>query len=333
MQRTTTKLGIVLLVVASLLAPLSAFGFKVPGRAHPLSTVKMMNYYPARHGWGAMWTHWDPGQMNDDFHVIATLHANTVRLIVQPSVFGYPYPSSTMRQRLAYAVGLASGNGLRVQLTLFDLWSNYGDVSGSKNWARLVLKRFRRDSRIQSIEVKNEMDSADPAAVTWARQMIPYVRIQQGTTPVTISSKNLLSSLLTLRQGLAGSPGNGGQPDFYTYHYYDSPSQAQGKLEKAKEIVAPKELFIGETGTPSGYGGPSAPTDGKAEQAQVDFFAAVQHAARNVGLPAAAPWIFQDPIANTFLPSEPQWNYHMGLLRVDGSEKPAAAWIRWYFLT
>ena len=54
---------------------------------------------------------------------------------------------------------------------------------------------------------------------------------------------------------------------------------------------------------------------------------------RSLGLPPAAPWILQDFAPGTF-----DWNrripnaqYHLGLLRTDGTEKPAAETVRLAF--
>ena len=52
--------------------------------------LRVVNYYPAANGWTLMWTNWQPAVINSDFAKIRYLGANTVRVIVFPSVFGWP---------------------------------------------------------------------------------------------------------------------------------------------------------------------------------------------------------------------------------------------------
>ena len=62
----------------------------------PVSQLKIMNYYPADAGWTLMWSSYSHARTAADFASIASLGANTVRVIVQPNTLGYPTVSSTM---------------------------------------------------------------------------------------------------------------------------------------------------------------------------------------------------------------------------------------------
>ena len=66
--------------------------------------------------------------------------------------------------------------GLHVQFTLFDWWDEYRDVAGSKRWARAVLARYVGDPRVAFVELKNEIDPADAAALAWTRALVPWLR-------------------------------------------------------------------------------------------------------------------------------------------------------------
>src|SRR5947209_13582155 len=50
----------------------------------PLARLRIMNYYPAGDGWSLMWSRYSHTQTVNDFKAIASLNANTVRVIVQP---------------------------------------------------------------------------------------------------------------------------------------------------------------------------------------------------------------------------------------------------------
>jgi len=291
-----------------------------------LQQVKMINYYPSRHPWAAMWTHWDASTLDHDFGVIAGLHANSVRLILQPDAFGFPAPTVEMLHRLSTTVDLAAKHGLHVQLTLFDLWSRYVDLAGSEGWARAIIAPFRSDKRVQSIELKNEVDGSDEVATRWATRMIPFVRDVVGDVPITISSLSAVANLAKLKRALATSP-----PDFFSFHYYGTAAVAVSFLRLARDVVAPTPLVVGETGFASGSQSPGAPPDRLSELAQRDFIEAVERAAAQLGLPPAAPWQLEDLAAGTAAPQSPLAEYHFGLFRTDGSAKPAAIWLRAYF--
>jgi len=289
------------------------------------ASLRIMNYYPANDGWSAMWTDWHPEVIDADLGRVAALNANTVRVIVQPSAFGYPRPSSTMLNELAAAISMAAGHGLRVQLTLFDGFSQYWDIVGSERWASSVLAPWRGNPRIAFVEVQNEVNPANPLAMVWAQQLIPYVRAIDGRIPVTISvcGCDRVGNLVTLKNGLGASA-----PDLWDIHFYGNPSLALNYFVQAKRLVAPKPLIVGETGY-STYAANTAvfglPQTQAAQEAYQDqFYRTVARAAQQAGLPSPAPWVLSDFSASC-LCSPLQMSF--GLYRLDGSAKPAAATI------
>jgi hypothetical protein len=262
---------------------------------------------------------------------MASLNANAVRIIIQAWTFGYPAPQPTMQDHLAQMVALAQHHGLRVQLTLFDWWSSYGDLSGSSQWAEAVLSPYAGDPRIACIELKNEINPADPAAMAWAQRMIPYVRHLAHGIPVTLSVSAGLATLRALVTALQSTP-----PDFYTYHYYGhyggkDVADAYATLQQAEQIAAPTPLFVGETGlstsatTAGSDSGPAGPA--ALEASQDHYYRTVDYATRALGLPPAAPWVLYDfaqgaipPSGAAATPNE----YSYGLYHTDGTAKPAA---------
>ena len=295
-----------------------------------LQSLKLMNYYPSDGAWPYMWQNWNLSAINQDFAGIAALHANAVRIIIQASTFGYPSPSPTMQSRLAAIIASAQSNGLKVQLTLFDWWDGYTDLVGSTQWATAVLAPYKNNPEIAFVELQNEMDPGNPAAMAWARNELPVVEGLAGSIPVTISitGPDTPTVLTALKTALGPD-----QPDFYDVHYYGSAGGAYGELAQDKAIAAPSALFVGETGMST------APTSGESEaQAESNqdlYLRSVEWATEALGLPAAAPWIYQDLAPGAIPPqselTSDQSDY--GLLRVDGSEKPAAASISQFFET
>jgi hypothetical protein len=291
-----------------------------------LAGLRVMNYYPAANNWANMWTNLDPATIDADFGRIAALHANAVRIILQAWTIGYPTPQPTMLDHLSQMIAMASNHGLRVQLNLFDWWSSYTDISGSKQWASAVLSPYAGDSRIAFIELRNEIDTTDSTAMTWAQQKIPYIKSIDGGIPVTISVTGQESvSIPTIVSVLRAAP-----PDFYDYHYYGSASLAYSAFQQAMQAVAPASLFIGETGFSSSlsntgvYGLPD--TTPALEAYEDYYYRAVDNAARSLGLPQVAPWTLSDfvPGSITWVPAS-SLEYGFGLYHTDGSAKAVAA--------
>jgi hypothetical protein len=287
-----------------------------------------MNYYPAQNNWANMWINWDPGTITTDFGRIAALHANTVRVILQTSTIGYPTPQPAMIQHLSQMVAIAQGQGLRVQLTLFDWWHSYGDISGSQQWVQGVLGPLAHDPRIAFIELQNEINPYDATAIAWARQMLPFVRNIAAGIPVTISVSGqygadglhtLLASLMPI------------QPDFADFHYYGAAELSFTTFQRAMQAAAPLPLFIGETGfstAPSNVAavGGLPDTTPALEAYQDYYYRMVEYAASVLGLPPVAVWTLSD-----FAPGSVSWSapngpeYGFGLYHVDGTAKPIAA--------
>ncbi len=296
-----------------------------------LQSLKVINYYPAHDGWTYMWTRWQPQAIDADFARIASANANGVRVIVHPSVFGFPDPEVAQMRKLAEVVSIAERHGLRVQLTLFDWWLDYGKLTESKHWADAILSPYHDDPRIAFIELQNELESADPAALVWARSMIPCVREVAGAIPITISVSGSdsvpgLKRLVDAQLGL----------DFYDLHYYGKAALAYHTFKQARMVVGSMPLRIGETGYAT-YD-PEDTSDGTdarwRESAQAVFFRTLALAAQENNLPPVAPWILWDfvPDAVPTTRSTPRPSlYAYGLLRVDGTEKPAMATIRSIF--
>jgi hypothetical protein len=298
--------------------------------------LKVVSYFPTNAGWTKMWTDWQPDRIDADLQRAESLHANTVRAIVQPNLFGYPRPSAQYASRLGQFVALAAAHRLHVQLTLFDWWYRWRDLPGSRTWARLLLARYADDPRIAFVEVRNEV-LPKPQVARWVRVMIPYVRsVLGGRTPVTVSvaGRQPPARLARLAHALRNV-----RPDFWDVHEFGGGAERMyASVEHAAAAVAPQPLWVGETGYPTttastGYGGVPL-TDSAQEAAQAHFLATAAWAAHAAGLPPIGVWALDDLVPSavpnrTASPSDPE--LHFGLFRAGGTPKPAAAVVRAVF--
>ncbi|MBV9207594.1 MAG: hypothetical protein JO037_19835 [Actinobacteria bacterium] len=284
-----------------------------------------MNYYPAAGGWTYMWSRFDPVAIDRDFARIRALDANTVRIIIQPSAVGFPAVRPVMADRLSEVIGLAAKHSLRVHLTLFDWWSGFTDIHGSKEWVSSLLSRYRDDPRIAVVELHNEIDPQNHAAVAWVTTMLPYLSTVMPGTLRTVSTGSVPAEMFaSFTHELTSSP-----PDFWDYHYYGPAGDAYSLLSTIEALAAPRPLLVGETGysTDGTPGGQEAQ-----EQAQAAYYQAVFAAAAALGLPSPAPWTLTDFSPGAIPPSSGTANepaqYGYGLFQLNGTPKPAAAVVR-----
>jgi endo-1,4-beta-mannosidase len=294
-------------------------------RESPVQDLKEVNYYPADGAHTYMWSRFHPAAIDRDFGRIRALGANTVRIFVQPSVFGFPTVRPAMADRLSEVIGLAAKHSLRVHLTLFDWWSRFTDIHGSKKWVSSLMSRYRHDPHIAVVELQNEVDPRNREAVAWVTRMLRYLSTVMPGTSRTVSTASVPPGLFALfTHELKSSP-----PDFWDYHYYGPAGDASAVLSRIKAIAAPRPLFVGETG----YSTDGTPGDQAArEQAQAVYYRAVFTAAAALRLPAPAPWILNDFFPGAIPPQSPAVHepaqYGYGLFRLNGTPKPAAAIVR-----
>lgn len=168
--------------------------------------------------------------------------------------------------------------------------------------------------------------------------MIPYLQSISGGIPVTVSVTNGSSSgpSTTLTQ-LITALGTS-QPDFYDIHqYYGAPYEDYYQLSQAQQIASAQglPLLIGEVGASTNaadFTKINIPQTQASYEAYQDYiYRSAFQAASALNLPAPAPWILWDFVPGSLSPTTKPDQYNFGLLRVDGSAKPAEASVSTYF--
>ncbi|MEU4688183.1 cellulase family glycosylhydrolase [Actinoplanes sp. NPDC023714] len=285
-------------------------------------SAKTINYYPSDAGWSAMWTSFDAARIDADMAKAAALGADNVRVIVFPQAFGYPTPKAEYTERLRKFVNIADSYGLTVKFTLFDWWAGYNDATGSAAWAKAVLSPYANDPRVISVELKNEFNPNDPAAVAWVKRIIPAVRAAVPQMPLTLSvdGQSGAPAMAKIKSLLSATP-----LDYYDFHFYGSSERSLAEIRKAQSAVSPSPIVIGETGVTTAAGSGS-------EGEQAAFLARVFQAAQVAKVGSVAPWTLND-FSDGAIPSNSQVSklaaqYRFGLYRADGTAKPAAAVVR-----
>ncbi|GAA4963299.1 hypothetical protein GCM10025331_63800 [Actinoplanes utahensis] len=294
-------------------------------RMAAVTTAKSINYYPSDAGWSAMWTGFDAARVDADLAKAAELGADNVRVIVFPQAFGWPAPKPEFTEKLRKFVSIADAHGLTVKVTLFDWWSGYNEVTNSINWAKTVLAPYVDDPRVIAVELKNEFQPGDTAAVTWVQQLIPAIRAFAPTMPLTLSvdGGTGAAGMTKIKSSLAETP-----LDYYDFHFYGSSERALAEIRKAQAAVAPSPIVIGETGVSSAV---------VSEGEQGAYLARVFRAATVAGVGSVSPWTLNDFAAgaipaNSSVSTMPA-QYKFGLFRADGTAKLAATVVRYAWTT
>jgi hypothetical protein len=310
------------LVLPTTTAFATAKATTVPTKASRLAAVKAakaINYYPSTAGWSKMWSSFDATKVDADFAKAQALGATSVRAIVFPTTFGYPTPNPSYTAKLDTFVKLADKHGMTVKFTLFDWWDGYSDLAGSKAWAASLLKPYKNDPRITGVELQNEIDPGNRAAMTWAKAMIPAMRTAFPTMPLTLSGDGQSgpAGLARIKAALGSVP-----LDYYDFHFYGNAGRALSAIRQAQVAVAPAPIVIGETGLN---------TLENTEGEQAAFLARVFEAAKVAGVKSVCPWTLSDFAAGAIPTSivaklAPQYNY--GLYRTNGVAKAAAAVVK-----
>ena len=316
-SRAAVLAGFLLLSMLLPTPPAHAAAPTLTSRMTAVRAAKTINYYPSNAGWSAMWTTFDPVRIDADLARAAALGADNVRVIVFPQTFGYPTPTAAYADKLSFFIDIAEANGLSVKLTLFDWWSDYADVDNSVIWALSLLSPYLNDPRVIAVELKNEIQPADTAAMAWARELIPAIRATAPAMPLTLTvdGNSGAAGIGALKSQLAGTP-----PDYYDFHFYGSSERALAEIRRAQVAVAPAPMVIGETGLST-----LSSTDGE----QAAYLARVFRAAREAGIGSVAPWTLNDFApgaipANSAVSTQPA-QYKFGLHRTDGTPKIGAS--------
>jgi hypothetical protein len=275
-----------------------------------------VNYFPVNNGGYQMWSSYNGPQYQKDMQTSKNLGFNTMRVFLAAAggIFDFSKPSAAELANLTDFYNRSVKVGIKLHLTLFDLWGNYGLINGSCTWIRAVLGALPNTANIAVIEIQNEtrysltspysggFDSGWPAgttqysqvgqvAIVWAQQIIPYVRSVAPGVLVTSSTSYGTADLAAF---FAAVNKTGAAPSWYDWHCYTgSSSLVYSAIQGAVSVVGnPATLYIGETGLSSTSSGTQGTL--QAQQAESDYIQAVRWSCAQLGIPDPSPWILFD---------------------------------------
>lgn len=315
-----------------------------------LATLYKIKYFPIVNAGFEMWMSYDGPEYEADMRLAKDLGFNSfhVFLAARPGVFDFPNPTQTELNKLIDLYNRSKTVGIKLGITLFDHWvagngqNPYGQIAGSRTWAKAVIGALPDLANLSGIEVKNEIkltgasayrpssgfDSGWPSssprygqvgqvATVWIRQMIPYVRSIAPGLPVTTSTTG--DPTTDLAAFVAAVRNTEAAPDWYDWHCYtgNNPGLIYIRLRSAINVVGGAgPLYIGETGCSSQPTGNQTALQG--QQTEADYVQAIRWYCAKLRLPEPTQWILFD-----MLPSKVQFTSgnRYGLYNTKGAIK------------
>ncbi len=314
------------------------------------SVIKMKgsNYFNSQNPWAEMWRRWDGPQVDADLSRVSALGGNVIRISLPYDVYRIqPVIWQGLRaninpifiQRINELLQIAAKYQLKVDVSLFDWYddapgANTPDDRQNKMYIDAIVGAFAGDDRIFAWDIHNEADiyfnwqhgRADKV-LAWMGRVTAEVRRLDPNHPIGISMSDYRNLYYkpdpSYKSAIEMS-------DFVALHSYDA-GNIQNQIIALKNISS-KPILLQETGWPTGPSGVSNYN----EPTQRFLYSLAVQAVQTQNTAGLLQWTLFDYIpgtsgANPADPNSPLLiQDFFGLIRTDGSYKPAADVFRSY---
>jgi len=283
--------------------------------------VRGANYYPSATPWMLFWENYDAAQTAADLAKARELGLNSVRIFVPFTDFGGETVDPRQREHLHDFLTQAGTHGLKVIVTLFDHRTDHDIATWGADDLHLkgLIPEFAWNPNILAWDLKNEADR-DAAYNTVAlnqawlahvarsvRQLDPHhlVTIGWSTPEAAVALADVV--------------------DFVSYHSYGDPAKYGAQLASLRAAVPAKPLVLSEYGRSTwDWFWPASTTEAR----QAEYVAAILAEQRAYQTAGELIWALFDftnvPLGEYRFPWQKAVQAHWGMLRTDGSPKPAA---------
>jgi len=332
---------LVVLITHFLMPALCAAPAELIRKIEPLS-LRGVNYFPRDTPWGKMWTETPPEVWEHDMAAAAKLGVNTVRTFL---IFGQDdvtkglltedgTPTPVYHEKLQRLLDAGWKHGIRFVLCFEFSPGILKAPDATQRWQhaiRSIALTLRDDGRVLMWDLMNEPESDEK----WTEPTRAYLKAARAFIK-EVDPNHLTTIGITYRTDRIQEVGTG---DVLQYHEYGAskksahlgPGPVRKTINGQRMKQSERPQIIGEFGMctardPQHGTGPDllpkltdAPGT-EADQAQV--YSVVLEAVKQERIGGAIAWCLYDyPIKN---PNESQF----GILRLDGSLKPAANVLR-----
>jgi hypothetical protein len=286
-----------------------------------------INYEPRDTPFARQWTNFDERVVAKDFDTIARLGLDSIRIFVPFYDFGAEKPKEQRLKELERLLDLAEARKLRVVITLFDGRVDHRPVRwpGDELHLQTMITRLKDHPALAMWDMKNEPDRDDGIYASkievraWLAHMTATVRSLDPKTPITIGWATAQS---------ASDPAMSKLVDVVSFHWYLPIDDLRPAIKELRSSAQGRPIMIGEFGLPTWD---SAFPGGHTEREQAAYYADLLTIAGNENITSTMAWTLHDlkfaPVGVKF-PWQVGPQTNLGILRFDGSQKPAAALLR-----
>lgn len=285
------------------------------------------NYFPESTPWLGFWKTYDTGAIDRGLSAIEAQGLNAIRVLIPYAQFGGASPDPKYIERLADFLSRARVHHLRVLVALFD----FHDFTSPLLWAgadrqlEALLGRFTDDSTIIAWDLRNEPNIFYPADSqltidAWLTHLARLARAIDPHHPLTIGwfrpeEATRLSSLV----------------DVVSYHYYGNVADFGRRFDVLRKTVSDKPILLSEFGRTTFNPLTFLGIYDEADQARY-YRDVIGKVARSDSV-GYLVWTLHDfpsypPVSWWPQPWQLEVERHFGVLRWDGTRKPAYSYVR-----
>ncbi|MEM7799571.1 MAG: hypothetical protein AAF633_10305 [Chloroflexota bacterium] len=318
-----------------------------PNPSHPLAAVEPqsgsilldgepfeihgINYYPQETPWLEMWKQYDGQVIDEDFALISSMGLNTIRIFVPFELFGKDDVTEAEHiqylQLLRDVLNLAWEHDLRVIVTLFDLDGEYGLLGWPEADRHIegIVSTFKTHPAILAWDIKSQPDldyghAGEELVNSWLAHAIDVVRLYDPHHLVTIGWSSPEAAVV-----------HADKVDFVSYQFNGHPDELLGRLAPLQAAAGPaKPLVLSQFGlsTWNSFFFPNGTT----EEEQANYYAEMVNLIESNEIGGYLAWTLYDfPHVPSYVVGPLPWERNpqekLGLIREDGTLKPAARFV------
>jgi len=284
-----------------------------------------INYYPQASPWTMFWPSYKTTQTIADLDLIQQLGLNTIRIFVSYADFGADNVPPTEIAKLTHFLDQAQARQLKVIVTIFDHHTDHHVSTWAADDRHLagLIPPFAEHPAILAWDIKNEPNrdyayNTQALVDAWLRHIARTVRRYDPNHLITIgwSQPEAAAALTDI-------------VDFVSFHYFEELADYSPRLEQLIAAADGKPVLLQEFVMSTWN---SFWPHGHTEQEQALYYADLLRQHRAYDTAGYMVWTLHDfdsiGLSEFNTPWQRATQANMGLLRHDGTFKPAAAVIK-----
>ncbi len=292
--------------------------------SRPAKRIHGINYYPRDTPWARFWTDYDSRVTDSDLDRIQGLGLDTVRIFLPFAELNGRHVGPSELAPVVDFLDRAEARGLGVIVTLFDGRTDHRPARWDADEAHVtgVFAVLGGHPSIVTWDLKNEPDRdigihrlTDDLLHAWLGHVARQVRALDPETPITVGWSTGAAA--------ASAPHHG---DIVSFHHYGPPDELPAIVEQLRAVVGARPIWLTEYGLPTWN---TLLPGGHTESEQAAYYADIVNLTEELEIEGRLAWTLWDlavapPDAGS-LPWRTGPQTSLGVLRADGSPKPAAA--------